>query len=83
MKRAVYFVLAKRKSFEQKRKMHYNEFQAVKLARQLLEKDDDEELEDDEDCNMKAKGKKKKEKSKKEKALPLECDNNQSQGSPK
>eukprot|EP00914_Ancora_sagittata_P021209 GHVO01041717.1.p1 GENE.GHVO01041717.1~~GHVO01041717.1.p1 ORF type:complete len:174 (+),score=36.05 GHVO01041717.1:23-544(+) len=34
---------AKRKSFEQKRKMHYNEFHAVKLARQLLDDDDEEE----------------------------------------
>jgi protein phosphatase inhibitor 2 len=27
----------RRKKFEQKRKMHYNEFDAVKMARQLME----------------------------------------------
>ena len=27
----------RRKKFEQKRKMHYNEFYAVKMARQLME----------------------------------------------
>lgn len=39
--------LAKRKQFEQKRKLHYNEFQAVILAKQLME----EEEEEDEDEN--------------------------------
>lgn len=41
------FFLAKRKQFEQKRKLHYNEFQAVILAKQLME----EEEEEDEDEN--------------------------------
>ena len=35
----------KRRSFESKRKKHYNEFQAVKMARQLM----DEEVDDEED----------------------------------
>jgi protein phosphatase inhibitor 2 len=41
----------KRKHFESKRKMHYNEFQAVKLARKLMEdeEEEDEEAEDDQD----------------------------------
>ncbi|KAF4533219.1 hypothetical protein B566_EDAN011842 [Ephemera danica] len=34
---------AKRKSFESKRKLHYNEFQAVKLARKLMEEDEEGE----------------------------------------
>uniref|UniRef100_T1JP13 Protein phosphatase inhibitor 2 n=1 Tax=Strigamia maritima TaxID=126957 RepID=T1JP13_STRMM len=42
---------AKRKFFEQKRKLHYNEFYAVKLARKLMEQEheDVEEEEDDDD----------------------------------
>jgi len=35
----------KRLKFEQKRKAHYNEFYAVKMARQLMEDADDDELE--------------------------------------
>ncbi|CAG2178086.1 unnamed protein product [Oppiella nova] len=35
----------KRREFEVKRKMHYNEFQAVKLARKLLEQDEEEDNE--------------------------------------
>ncbi|GIY77216.1 protein phosphatase inhibitor 2 [Caerostris darwini] len=41
---------AQRSAFEYKRKMHYNEFYAVKLARKLIDKDDDdveEEAEED------------------------------------
>ena len=38
----------RRKSFESKRKAHYNEFYAVKMARQLMH-DDDEDRETDED----------------------------------
>lgn len=33
---------AKRRSFEHKRKAHYNEFMAVKLARQLMQKEEDD-----------------------------------------
>ncbi|GAB6032231.1 hypothetical protein CHUAL_010871 [Chamberlinius hualienensis] len=38
----------KRKFFEQKRKLHYNEFYAVKLARKLMEKEEDVDEDDDE-----------------------------------
>ena len=34
-----------RRKFEERRKLHYNEFQAVKMARQLM----DEEVDDEED----------------------------------
>lgn len=40
--------LAKRRLFENKRKAHYNEFMAVKLARQLMEKEADNEEESEE-----------------------------------
>lgn len=33
----------KRIDFEQRRKKHYNEFEAVRLARQLMEQDENEE----------------------------------------
>ena len=37
------WIAEKRKSFEHKRRAHYNEFMAVKLARQLMQKDEDED----------------------------------------
>ncbi|KAK4027835.1 hypothetical protein OUZ56_016976 [Daphnia magna] len=40
---------AKRRSFEHKRKSHYNEFMAVKLARQLMQKDEEEVENNDEE----------------------------------
>lgn len=40
---------AQRSAFEYKRKMHYNEFYAVKLARKLIDNDEDEPDEADED----------------------------------
>jgi len=37
----------KRRSFESKRKQHYNEFQAVKMARALMAKDDEDDEEEE------------------------------------
>jgi protein phosphatase inhibitor 2 len=42
---------AQRSAFEYKRKMHYNEFYAVKLARKLIDHDDDEELDEADEDN--------------------------------
>ncbi|KAK3591863.1 hypothetical protein CHS0354_005066 [Potamilus streckersoni] len=39
---------AKRMMFEQKRKLHYNEFQAVRLAQNLMEDDDEEDVAEEE-----------------------------------
>lgn len=33
----------KRREFERRRKLHYNEFEAVLRARELMEEDDEEE----------------------------------------
>lgn len=39
-----YFQFAeKRRDFERRRKLHYNEFEAVLRARQLMEQDEDED----------------------------------------
>lgn len=38
------FFAEKRREFEQRRKLHYNEFEAVLRARQLMEQDEDEEV---------------------------------------
>ena len=48
--------LAKRHQFESKRKAHYNEYYAVKLARKLLEQEEDEEDIQEEDSNESRKG---------------------------
>lgn len=41
--------LARRKSFEQHRKLHYNEFLAVKLAKIAREEEDEEEQEQEQE----------------------------------
>lgn len=41
------FATEKRLEFEKRRKAHYNEFEAVKMARKLIEEEDDEDDEDD------------------------------------
>jgi hypothetical protein len=46
-------LLEKRRSFEFKRKAHYNEFMAVKLARQLMNNDEEEDEEDAKDKDAK------------------------------
>lgn len=38
-----FFHIEKRLDFERRRKLHYNEFEAVRLARQLMEQDEDDE----------------------------------------
>lgn len=38
----------KRLEFEKKRKAHYNEFEAIRLARKLIEEEDEEDDDDDE-----------------------------------
>lgn len=40
---------ARRKAFEDRRKMHYNEYMSVRIARQLIDKDDDDKDDDDND----------------------------------
>lgn len=37
------FKIEKRREFERRRKLHYNEFEAVMRARELMEQDEDED----------------------------------------
>lgn len=37
-----FYIIEKRKDFERRRKLHYNEFEAVLRARELMEQDEDE-----------------------------------------
>ena len=40
-------IAVRRLSFEEKRKLHYNEFYAMKLAKQRMAEEDEEEEEED------------------------------------
>lgn len=40
------FFVERRLDFEKRRKLHYNEFEAIKLARKLIEEDEDDENDD-------------------------------------
>lgn len=42
-----FVTIEKRREFERRRKLHYNEFEAVRIARELMVRDEDEEEEDD------------------------------------
>lgn len=39
-------IIERRLDFEKRRKLHYNEFEALKLARKLLEEDEEEDDDD-------------------------------------
>lgn len=41
-----FFFVERRLDFEKRRKLHYNEFEAIKLARKLIEEDEDDENDD-------------------------------------
>lgn len=42
---SLFFIFSeKRREFERRRKLHYNEFEAVMRARQLMEQDEDEDV---------------------------------------
>merc|ERR1719282_1140548 len=65
----------KRRSFEAKRKKHYNEFQAVKMARQLMAEDEDDDEENSRDDIIDQSGAAGGEKSKQsDESLPMEVE---------
>lgn len=47
----LFWCIEKRREFEKRRKMHYNEFEAVRRARQLMEQDEEEDVENDHSNN--------------------------------